>query len=112
LQWENCVHGFLGEFSERAKYVAITFSAHTLLMKDQQINTQAKPFTKYPLVLSCGTEIGPSEVRALPVRHCRRAALQTQLATINGIIGRAKCVRQRLALHMLVENVVGSIGQP
>ena len=27
-----------------------------------------------------------SEVRALPVRHCRRAAWQTLVATINGII--------------------------
>jgi hypothetical protein len=29
--------------------------------------------------------IGPSEVRALPVRRCRRAAWQTLVATINGI---------------------------
>jgi hypothetical protein len=28
--------------------------------------------------------IGPSEVRALPVRRCRRAAWQTLVATING----------------------------
>ena len=30
--------------------------------------------------------IGPSEVRALPVRRCRRAAWQMLVATINGII--------------------------
>ena len=29
---------------------------------------------------------GPSEVHALPVRRCRRAAWQTLVATINGVI--------------------------
>jgi hypothetical protein len=29
--------------------------------------------------------MGPSEVRVLPVRRCRRAAWQTLVATINGV---------------------------
>jgi hypothetical protein len=40
-------------------------------------------------IISCPTgikNIGLSEVRALPVRRCRRAAWQTLVATINGII--------------------------
>jgi hypothetical protein len=31
------------------------------------------------------------------------------VATINGIIGPSECVRQRLALHTLVENIVSTI---
>jgi hypothetical protein len=40
----------------------------------------------FPSSVPVGNHIGPSEVRALPVRRCRRAAWQTLVVTINGII--------------------------